>query len=274
MYWNELFPNSSLAISLFWQILTGWAITSASIFSAMFFNRAQLSGIYSALGFLLVGLGGFVQDRLTPRTASVAVCGFLFPSMNFIFMLGYMCRYEEQALPTNLLRAADSIQNDPSTSRVPGYVFWVFLVIQIIIYPILAVYAEKWLHGSTSRARTIDLSDNAQSSPIAIVTSGLTKIYRPAFYKRWFTWGKAADVVAVQDLDLVARKGQVMCLLGANGSGKTTTLDMIGGLQKLTSGSIRINAAASHIGKHTVSTQKPAVADSTRDLPTAEYFMG
>lgn len=240
----------------------------------MFFNRAQLSGIYSALGFLIVGLGGHLLDRQTPRTASVAVCSFLFPSMNYIFMLGYMCRYEEQALPTNLLRAADSTPSEPSTSRVPGYLLLVFLVLQIFIYPILAVYTEKWLHGSTSRSRKVGLSADAQSSPVAIETSGLTKIYPPAFYKRWFTWGKVSDVVAVQGLDLVARKGQIMCLLGANGSGKTTTLDMIGGLQKLTSGSIRINAEASHIGKLSIFSQTSILSKCTRYLPAAECLMG
>lgn len=224
----------------------------------MFFNRAQLSGIYSSLGFLLVGLGGFLMDRIAPSTTAVAICSLLFPSMNYIFMLGYMCRYEEQALPINLLRAAAATSTEPSTSRVPGYLLWIFLVLQIALYPILAVFTEKWIHGSTSRARTIGINtalqssqEDSQSSLTAIETTGLTKIYPPSFYKRWFTCGKAEDVVAVQSLDLVVRKGQVVCLLGANGSGKTTTLDMIGGLQKLTSGSIRINAAASQIGKAT-----------------------
>ena len=40
-----------------------------------------------------------------------------------------------------------------------------------------------------------------------------------------------------------------MCLLGANGSGKTTTLDIIGGLQKATQGTIHVDMAQSHIGK-------------------------
>lgn len=258
VFWTELFPESNIAISIFWQVLTGWAITSASIFSAMFFNRAQLSGIYSSLGFLLVGLGGFLMDRIAPTTSSVAVCSLLFPSMNYIFMLGYMCRYEEQALPINLLQAAESKPHKLSTSRVPGFLFWIFLVLQIIIYPVLAIVTEKWVHGSTSRARTMgsntdsqSLHDNTEDSLVAIETTGLTKIYPPAFYKRLLTRGKAGDVVAVQDLDMVVRKGQVVCLLGANGSGKTTTLDMIGGLQKLTRGSIRIGATASQIGKHT-----------------------
>jgi ABC-type glutathione transport system ATPase component len=246
----------------------------------MFFNRAQLSGIYSTIGFLIVGLGGQLLDRnnpsnpTSPSTASVAVLSLLFPSMNYIFMLDYMCRYEEQGLPTDLLRAADSTSSEPSNSRVPGFLLWIYLVLQIVIYPILAVYIERWIHGSSSKARTIGLSADAQNSSVAIETSGLTKIYPPKFYRRWLTGGKIADVVAVRDLDLVARKGQIVCLLGANGSGKTTTLDMIGGLQKLTSGSIRINASSSHMGKRTSSSQMLTVADCIRGLPATECLMG
>jgi ATP-binding cassette, subfamily A (ABC1), member 3 len=179
---------------------------------------------------------------------NVAVLSLLFPSMNYIFMLGYMCRYEEQGLATNLLRAVESTPSEPSSSRVPGYLLLVYLVLQILIYPVLAVYVEQLIHGTKSRARTNELSTDAENSAVAVETSGLTKIYRPKFYRRWLTPGKAAGTVAVRDLDLVARKGQVVCLLGANGSGKTTTLDMIGGLQRPTSGSIRIHAAASHMG--------------------------
>jgi ABC-type branched-subunit amino acid transport system ATPase component len=255
VFWDLLLPTSNAAIPLFWQILTGWALTSASIFSAMFFNRAQLSGIYSTIGFLIVGLGAQLLDRNdptrpgNPSTGSVAALSLLFPSMNYVFMLGYMCRYEEQGLATNLLHAPPSTSEEPSNSRVPGYLLLVYLVLQIFVYPVLAVYTEKWIHGTRSRARMIGISTDTQGSPIAIETSGLTKVYRPKFYRRWFSPSKCADVVAVRDLDLVARKGQVVCLLGANGSGKTTTLDMISGVQKLTSGSIRINAASSHMGK-------------------------
>jgi len=45
----------------------------------------------------------------------------------------------------------------------------------------------------------------------------------------------------VNDLTLTARKGQIMVLLGANGSGKSTTLDAIAGLNTVTSGSISVD---------------------------------
>jgi ATP-binding cassette subfamily A (ABC1) protein 3 len=249
VFWDELFRTSSIAISIFWQILVGWAITSAAVFSAMFFDKARVSGIWSVVGFLIVALCGQLMDWGSPKTATVAAMSFLFPSMNYIFFTGYMCRYEEQGLPTDMLRAAQTTHEEASTSRVPGIVLWLFLVLQILIYPLLAIFAERWTHGSRSKNRTVGITNDTQINSPAIKISGLTMVYPPTFWKKWFTWGKKANVVAVRNLDLIAHRGQILCLLGANGSGKTTTLDMIGGLQRLTSGTIHINAAPSEIGK-------------------------
>ena len=48
------------------------------------------------------------------------------------------------------------------------------------------------------------------------------------------------DFVAVADLSLRVEEGEIFGLLGPNGSGKTTTLNMITGLLKPTGGSIRV----------------------------------
>ena len=48
-------------------------------------------------------------------------------------------------------------------------------------------------------------------------------------------------MTAVNGLTLSARKGQICVLLGANGSGKSTTLDAIAGLNTVTSGTITVD---------------------------------
>lgn len=48
------------------------------------------------------------------------------------------------------------------------------------------------------------------------------------------------SVVAIKELDLTIKKGQLVTLLGPSGCGKTTTLRMIAGLESATSGSIYI----------------------------------
>jgi ATP-binding cassette subfamily A (ABC1) protein 3 len=46
----------------------------------------------------------------------------------------------------------------------------------------------------------------------------------------------------VDDVSFSVLRGQIMVLLGANGSGKSTTLDMLAGLQKPTAGAIEMDA--------------------------------
>src|ERR1700742_1347504 len=51
-------------------------------------------------------------------------------------------------------------------------------------------------------------------------------------------------IVAVDDISFVARAGEVTGLIGPNGSGKTTTMNMITGLYSADSGSIRLDDKA------------------------------
>ena len=61
----------------------------------------------------------------------------------------------------------------------------------------------------------------------AIRIQGLTKRY--------------ADVVAVDDLQLSVKQGELFSLLGVNGAGKTTTIKMLSGLTRPTAGDAFLN---------------------------------
>ena len=45
----------------------------------------------------------------------------------------------------------------------------------------------------------------------------------------------------VRDLSLTLEQGQLLCILGASGCGKTTTLNMIGGFLEPDSGRVRLD---------------------------------
>ena len=62
---------------------------------------------------------------------------------------------------------------------------------------------------------------------LAIETNKLTKKYK--------------DKLAVNELDLDIKEGELFALLGVNGAGKTTTIKMLSGLILPTSGSIKID---------------------------------
>jgi ABC-2 type transport system ATP-binding protein len=66
---------------------------------------------------------------------------------------------------------------------------------------------------------------------LAVETHGLTKRYR-------------TGVLAVNDLNLAIRSGEVYGFLGPNGAGKTTTLRMLSGLLLPTAGSAAVAGAA------------------------------
>jgi ABC-type sugar transport system ATPase subunit len=66
---------------------------------------------------------------------------------------------------------------------------------------------------------------------LVIETQRLTKRYGPR-------------IVAVDDLDLRVRRGEVYGFLGLNGAGKTTTLRLLLGLVRPTSGNARVLGAA------------------------------
>ena len=52
------------------------------------------------------------------------------------------------------------------------------------------------------------------------------------------------DVTALESVDLTVRPGECHCLVGPNGSGKTTLLDLLLGLTRPTSGTVRVPAVS------------------------------
>ncbi|KAL4895995.1 hypothetical protein BDV59DRAFT_199218 [Aspergillus ambiguus] len=228
-----VYSKTSAGITVVYHILAGLALSSFSIFGASFFKKAQLSGISVVIACLLLG----VIAQMAPATSNgaVVILGLLFPSMNYVYFSIFMARWERQNLPADLTKAAPS-----NPWSLPGIILWILLIVQIIAYPILAALVERFLYGTRSRSRQTSNSDSAT----ALSIKQFTKLYRPG----WFYRNVAArlgsnrrSVLAVDKLTMDVTKGQIVVLLGANGSGKSTTLDAIAGLTKISSGEINIS---------------------------------
>lgn len=58
---------------------------------------------------------------------------------------------------------------------------------------------------------------------------------------KYFPNGGGEPVRAVEDMNLTIGKNEFICLVGASGCGKTTTLRMVAGLEKPSQGEIRLN---------------------------------
>lgn len=68
-------------------------------------------------------------------------------------------------------------------------------------------------------------------SEVIIQADGLVKIYK----------SKQTEVLALQGLDLTVEKGELTALIGNSGSGKSTFLNMIGGLDRPSAGSLLVD---------------------------------
>jgi ATP-binding cassette, subfamily A (ABC1), member 3 len=238
-----VFVQTSMAIVIIYHVLVGLSLVSFTILGASLFKKAQLSGISLALVTLLLGVLAQVVGNLNSGT--VAILSLLFVPCNYVFFLIYMARFEQQSRP------ADLAQGAPNNSwTVPGIVLWVFVIIQIFVYPILGALVERYLYGTASKGRSV-ISRNLNNATApessmfdTVQLQNFTKHYRPNWFRRQFAWitkTPKSTVVAVNDLTLNATKGQIFVLLGANGSGKSTTLDAIAGLNTVTRGTITVD---------------------------------
>ena len=227
-----VFARTSIGIVLILHLLTGLSLASFGLFIAAFFKRAQLSGITAVLLSLVLGIIAQVADA---SNGAVIICSLLFPSMNYTYFIILMARWEAQDMGTNLVKSAPG-----NPWSLVGIVFWIFLIIQIFAFPVLGALVERALWGTSGGRRLLPNDANT-----ALELDGFSKHYYPNWIvqKLLTPFGKARKetVIAADDLNLKILPGQLTVLLGANGCGKSTTLDAIAGLSKPTHGTISLN---------------------------------
>jgi ATP-binding cassette, subfamily A (ABC1), member 3 len=221
---------------LIFHILTGLALVSFSILGAAFFKRTVLSGISVTLVyFILAVVAQFKQDL---GTTEMSLLTLPFTPVAYVSFIIGMAQFESKNEGTSLKRSI------PDTAyHITGAMFWVFIIIQSVLYPIIAILLERWLYGTVLPTRTIT-DGNSKNETVKL--KNFTKEYTPNWFKRKLLrpFGRRYEtVVAVSGLSLTAYKGQIVALLGRNGSGKSTTLDTISGLNQATSGSVELDGS-------------------------------
>lgn len=141
-----VFDKSSAAISILYHILAGLALVSWSLVGAVFFRKAQLSG--SIMTVIAVVLAILPQVLFYETSTIVLALSFIFPTSNYTYYITTVARFEREDMRMNLTKTPPV-----DDWRIKGYLFWVFLVIQIFLYPILAFMIEGFLFGTASRGR-------------------------------------------------------------------------------------------------------------------------
>ena len=222
-----VFENTNATIVVLYHLLAGLALTSYALFVGTFFRRSQLSGIT----VLIISLVLAIIAQFIVRSDAVAIAlSLIFPSVNYTLFIIFLASWERSLTP------ADLLQSPPFNGRnsVPGYVFFILLGVQLFIYPLLALMSESLAYGVSGKHRSLRIQGGPKSP--AIQVHNLSKHYSP----RWWLWGKSV-VRGVDELSFTGIKGQIIMLLGANGSGKSTTLSAISGVHSVTEGHIQLD---------------------------------
>ena len=230
------FPHSNAGFFILLTILTGLALSSYSILGSSLFRRAQLSAIstiIAALVFALVAQFAFI-DFQSSVIGGVYAVAILFPPSAFVFFLVCTAGFEYQGQALQLNQPVPSTERffQPPAWSIPPSAYLGFLVLHIFLFPLLGVVIEKALHGRSSRSR--EVRDGADMGGVAVRLRGFSKHFRDLKDKK-------KTVKAVDELSLDSHAGSITVLLGANGSGKSTTLNAIAGLETITKGSIELD---------------------------------
>ncbi|KAJ3526528.1 hypothetical protein NM208_g7406 [Fusarium decemcellulare] len=251
LYGHLMFPTSSLGLIIGWQILLGLAVNSSTVFAAAFFTKSRVSAIYVIGAFLLLSVAAQIYSfQLHPRPQFIGVLllSLLFPSSNHVFFTQQMCLWELNSTSARIDQIApDDFGINSESYGVTQQTMLGFLAIHVIVYPLAAILVEHLMHGIDFRKRTFARNTSAADGVVA-ATFDLKKRFMPNFLERMFCCGKRRPVTAVDGVSIQGHRGQILCLVGPNGSGKTTTLHMMSGFITPTEGSVRLDALPSQIG--------------------------
>lgn len=229
-----VFPDANIAILIFEHLFIGLSLASFNLLFGSFFKRAQLSGITTTIVTIVLAIIAQLGVGKNGSSGAIIVLSALFPPMNYIFFIINCARFQRLGLAVNLT------QNEPSGHwHFPGIVFWALMWAQIVIFPILGALVERSLYGTASSSRIMreDLDDS--TSPVKL--TAFSKHYRASWFKRTFRRRANPPFIAVNQLSLEVLHGEIMTLLGANGCGKSTTLEAITGLNTITEGTIEVD---------------------------------
>ncbi|QRV83170.1 ABC transporter [Ceratobasidium sp. AG-Ba] len=255
----RVFTESNLLLLILLHIIYGFSITSFSLVACLPFRKSpQLAAIgttFLTILFTIISL--FIP--ITPSSAAISTLAL--PPSFYVFAIRAVSRFEKNQRPAQAL-----LTRGEYDARILG---WTIVVgsLNIFLWLLVAGLAEKWmldpsagnfrfmlrrlyrrmLPGRGPRVEFELLESDEPHMPIvtskpystssAITLDGLTKKFPAA---RW----SAPEYTAVRDLTMAIPSRGIFVLLGANGSGKSTTLKMISGLEKQTSGKIEFGEDA------------------------------
>ncbi|KAF2443727.1 hypothetical protein P171DRAFT_473917 [Karstenula rhodostoma CBS 690.94] len=197
--------------------------------------KSQLSGSIMVVIALVFAV---LPQTLYEQTSVVCgVLSFIFPLATYTYFITGPAVFEAYDFKMRMWSQPPDDTEDPHHWRLNNVIHWVFLAIQIAVYPIPAFLVEQARFSTASPYSTF-VQPPHEHAPTVTLTS-FSKTYKAGPMGGIFK--RRRDVHAVTDMSRSAYRRQILCLLGPNGSAKSTTMNCIAGLHKVTSGTVAID---------------------------------
>ncbi|KAK6532023.1 hypothetical protein TWF694_003186 [Orbilia ellipsospora] len=214
-----LFTSTNTGYLILFQILAGTATLCMCVFLQSLFTKGHFSSPVSALITLALAMVIFKYlFAENPQTGEMAGLSAVFPPFAYASLIADIARLESITLGFKLSRSPADIKTLTTYASIAPYLYVIFFLIQIPLYLGLAVAS----HFSIWHVPYI-VKPLSPETGLAMRINGLRKTFK--------------SKKAVDGLSMEVKSGQVVCLLGPNGGGKTTTLKCIGGVIKADKGS-------------------------------------
>lgn len=227
-----VFLNTSPATVVLFHVASCLSLSGYSTFCGTWFRKAQLSGIMIVVGSLFLAAVTQLVFNFLPIILFVLI--IIFPPINYTSFIISIATWERDGLGANLFGSTYGIS-------LPGYLHFIASLVHIVLFQLLAIFMESLQYNTTSSSRMTTLRLEAQ--PYALRLEKISKVYKVGWLSS-FNRRQNTQVHAVQDVSVNVVKGQIVALLGANGSGKSTTISAISGLEKVSSGLIQLDGTA------------------------------
>ncbi|KAJ6260031.1 hypothetical protein Dda_5677 [Drechslerella dactyloides] len=219
---SVLFVSTNTGYLVLFQLLAGTATLCMCIFLSTLFTKGHFSSPVSAI--ITLGLAMIIFNYLfneKPDTVQISGLAAVFPPFTYASLISDIARLEGAAtLGFKAGRSPDDIKILTNFVAIQPFLYIVFFLIQIPLYLVLAVTSHFAIWHVPYIVKPL-----APGTGLAMRINGLDKTFKKSKGK------------AVNGLSMEVRRGQVACLLGPNGGGKTTTLKCIGGVIKADKGS-------------------------------------
>ncbi|KAJ6506519.1 hypothetical protein C8R45DRAFT_969887 [Mycena sanguinolenta] len=235
----KTWPHTNFWLLLLINVLCGLSLASWAMFVAVPFGKSRLAAIVST--FLALILSIIVVQTPIEGTTACAVLTVIFPPMFYMFAVCTIDGFEGASIHT------DATQPDPQggLTLLP---LLVIAIINVFLYPYLTFLLERRMYQTEPSSgpwwrycgeRTKPETTRAIDPTLAVSVQGLGKTFNSFFNH------KSKQVTAIADLTINVPRSGIFVLLGSNGAGKSTFLDILGGLTRPSRGVVTFKGGAS-----------------------------